>query len=72
MSNSINEIRRTCAIDASESTVWIMLNKCPNIVRSRMKKCPQLTPGHNGERLCWTKTFMRCDWGKVLVFKIRL
>uniref|UniRef100_A0A1I7X4J8 Transposase n=1 Tax=Heterorhabditis bacteriophora TaxID=37862 RepID=A0A1I7X4J8_HETBA len=20
--------------------------KCPNIVRSRMKKCPQLTQGH--------------------------
>uniref|UniRef100_A0A1I7XI57 Retinol dehydrogenase 14 n=1 Tax=Heterorhabditis bacteriophora TaxID=37862 RepID=A0A1I7XI57_HETBA len=24
-------------------------------------KCPQLTQGHNGERLCWAKIFMRCD-----------
>uniref|UniRef100_A0A1I7XQ23 HTH_Tnp_Tc3_1 domain-containing protein n=1 Tax=Heterorhabditis bacteriophora TaxID=37862 RepID=A0A1I7XQ23_HETBA len=48
---SINEIRRTCGIDASKTTVWRMLDKCSNIVRSRMKKCLQLTPGHNGERL---------------------
>uniref|UniRef100_A0A1I7WMR7 DDE_3 domain-containing protein n=1 Tax=Heterorhabditis bacteriophora TaxID=37862 RepID=A0A1I7WMR7_HETBA len=31
-----------------------------------MKKCPQLTPGHNGERLCWARIFMRCDWEEVI------
>uniref|UniRef100_A0A1I7W6S7 Uncharacterized protein n=1 Tax=Heterorhabditis bacteriophora TaxID=37862 RepID=A0A1I7W6S7_HETBA len=25
-----------------------MLDKCPNIVRLRMKKCPQLAQAHNG------------------------
>uniref|UniRef100_A0A1I7WS62 HTH_Tnp_Tc3_1 domain-containing protein n=1 Tax=Heterorhabditis bacteriophora TaxID=37862 RepID=A0A1I7WS62_HETBA len=34
----------------SESMAWRMLSKFPNIVRSRMKKCPQLTQGHNGVR----------------------
>uniref|UniRef100_A0A1I7X3F7 HTH_Tnp_Tc3_2 domain-containing protein n=1 Tax=Heterorhabditis bacteriophora TaxID=37862 RepID=A0A1I7X3F7_HETBA len=63
---SINEIRRTCGIDASKTTVWRMLDKCPNIVRSRMKKCPQLTQGHSDERLCWARIFMRCDWEKVI------
>uniref|UniRef100_A0A1I7XJL1 HTH_38 domain-containing protein n=1 Tax=Heterorhabditis bacteriophora TaxID=37862 RepID=A0A1I7XJL1_HETBA len=29
---SIVGIRRTCGIDAAESTVWRMLGKCPNIV----------------------------------------
>uniref|UniRef100_A0A1I7WZF0 HTH_Tnp_Tc3_2 domain-containing protein n=1 Tax=Heterorhabditis bacteriophora TaxID=37862 RepID=A0A1I7WZF0_HETBA len=48
---SINEICTTCGSDNSESTVWRMLDKCPNIVRSRMK-CPQLTQAYNGERLC--------------------
>uniref|UniRef100_A0A1I7XJC8 HTH_Tnp_Tc3_1 domain-containing protein n=1 Tax=Heterorhabditis bacteriophora TaxID=37862 RepID=A0A1I7XJC8_HETBA len=38
----------------------------PNIVRSRMKKCPQLTQGHKDERLCWAKIFMRCNWEKVI------
>uniref|UniRef100_A0A1I7X5Z0 HTH_Tnp_ISL3 domain-containing protein n=1 Tax=Heterorhabditis bacteriophora TaxID=37862 RepID=A0A1I7X5Z0_HETBA len=47
---SIVGIRSTCGIDASESTVWRMLDKCPNIVRSRMKKCPQLAQGHMDER----------------------
>uniref|UniRef100_A0A1I7XBF8 HTH_Tnp_Tc3_2 domain-containing protein n=1 Tax=Heterorhabditis bacteriophora TaxID=37862 RepID=A0A1I7XBF8_HETBA len=42
--------------------LWKMLDKCSNTVRSRMKKCPQLTQGHEDERLCWAKTFMRCDW----------
>uniref|UniRef100_A0A1I7XQ78 HTH_38 domain-containing protein n=1 Tax=Heterorhabditis bacteriophora TaxID=37862 RepID=A0A1I7XQ78_HETBA len=50
---SINEIRRACGIDASKTTVWRMLDKCPNIVRSRMKKCSQLTQGNKDERLCW-------------------
>uniref|UniRef100_A0A1I7X5H2 HTH_Tnp_Tc3_1 domain-containing protein n=1 Tax=Heterorhabditis bacteriophora TaxID=37862 RepID=A0A1I7X5H2_HETBA len=62
---STNEIRRTYDIDASESTVWRMLDKCPNIVRSRMKKCPQLTQRHKNERLCWARIFMRYDWEKV-------
>uniref|UniRef100_A0A1I7WID3 HTH_Tnp_Tc3_2 domain-containing protein n=1 Tax=Heterorhabditis bacteriophora TaxID=37862 RepID=A0A1I7WID3_HETBA len=57
-----NEIRRICAIDASESTVKRKLNNCPNIARSRMKKCPQLTQGQEDERLCWarnsTKTYI--------------
>uniref|UniRef100_A0A1I7W7H8 Transposable element n=1 Tax=Heterorhabditis bacteriophora TaxID=37862 RepID=A0A1I7W7H8_HETBA len=43
-----------------------MLDKCPNIVRSRMKKCPQLTQRHKDERLHWAKIFMRCDWEKVI------
>uniref|UniRef100_A0A1I7X4S0 DDE_3 domain-containing protein n=1 Tax=Heterorhabditis bacteriophora TaxID=37862 RepID=A0A1I7X4S0_HETBA len=51
----IADVVKTCGSDNSESTVWRMLDKCPNIVRSRMK-CPQLTPGHNGGRLCWAKT----------------
>uniref|UniRef100_A0A1I7WXC5 HTH_Tnp_Tc3_2 domain-containing protein n=1 Tax=Heterorhabditis bacteriophora TaxID=37862 RepID=A0A1I7WXC5_HETBA len=62
---SINEIRRACGIDASKTTVWRMLDKCPNIVRSRMKKCLQLTQRHKDERLHWAKIFMRCDWEKV-------
>uniref|UniRef100_A0A1I7XLT3 HTH_Tnp_Tc3_1 domain-containing protein n=1 Tax=Heterorhabditis bacteriophora TaxID=37862 RepID=A0A1I7XLT3_HETBA len=41
-----------------------MLDKCPNIVRSRMAKCPQLTQGHKDERLRWARIFMRCDWEK--------
>uniref|UniRef100_A0A1I7XLY3 HTH_Tnp_Tc3_1 domain-containing protein n=1 Tax=Heterorhabditis bacteriophora TaxID=37862 RepID=A0A1I7XLY3_HETBA len=49
-----------------ESTVWRMLDKCPNIVRSRMKKWPQLTQGHKDERLCWARIFMRCNWEKDL------
>uniref|UniRef100_A0A1I7XD61 HTH_Tnp_Tc3_1 domain-containing protein n=2 Tax=Heterorhabditis bacteriophora TaxID=37862 RepID=A0A1I7XD61_HETBA len=43
--------KETCDIDASESTAWRMLDKFPNIVRSRMKKCPQLTQEHKDERL---------------------
>uniref|UniRef100_A0A1I7XLC9 Uncharacterized protein n=1 Tax=Heterorhabditis bacteriophora TaxID=37862 RepID=A0A1I7XLC9_HETBA len=43
-----------------------MLDKCPNIVRSRMTKCPQLTQGHKDERLRWARIFMRCDWEKVI------
>uniref|UniRef100_A0A1I7XF01 HTH_Tnp_Tc3_2 domain-containing protein n=1 Tax=Heterorhabditis bacteriophora TaxID=37862 RepID=A0A1I7XF01_HETBA len=50
---SINEIRRTCGIDASESTVQRMLNKSSNIVRSRMKKYPELTQAHKNGRLCF-------------------
>uniref|UniRef100_A0A1I7XEG3 HTH_Tnp_Tc3_2 domain-containing protein n=1 Tax=Heterorhabditis bacteriophora TaxID=37862 RepID=A0A1I7XEG3_HETBA len=61
---SIVGIRRTCGIDASESTVWRMLDKCPNIVRSQMKKCPQLTQGYKDERLFWATIFMRCYWEK--------
>uniref|UniRef100_A0A1I7WHR6 HTH_Tnp_Tc3_1 domain-containing protein n=1 Tax=Heterorhabditis bacteriophora TaxID=37862 RepID=A0A1I7WHR6_HETBA len=38
--DSVNEIGRNCGINASKTTVWRMLDKCPNIVRSRMKKCP--------------------------------
>uniref|UniRef100_A0A1I7X7Q6 HTH_Tnp_Tc3_2 domain-containing protein n=1 Tax=Heterorhabditis bacteriophora TaxID=37862 RepID=A0A1I7X7Q6_HETBA len=62
---SIVGIRRTCGIDASKITVWRILDKRPNIVRSRMKKCPQLTQRHKDERLCWAKIFMRYDWEKV-------
>uniref|UniRef100_A0A1I7WS23 Transposase n=1 Tax=Heterorhabditis bacteriophora TaxID=37862 RepID=A0A1I7WS23_HETBA len=58
---SINEIRRTCGIDASKNTLWRILDKFPNTVWSQMKKCPQLTQGHKDERLCWAKIFMRCD-----------
>uniref|UniRef100_A0A1I7WS78 Transposase n=1 Tax=Heterorhabditis bacteriophora TaxID=37862 RepID=A0A1I7WS78_HETBA len=62
MLNSINEIRRTCDIDASKTTVWRILDKFPNI----MKKCPQLTQGYKDEKLYWTKIFMRCDWKEVI------
>uniref|UniRef100_A0A1I7XGF6 HTH_Tnp_Tc3_1 domain-containing protein n=1 Tax=Heterorhabditis bacteriophora TaxID=37862 RepID=A0A1I7XGF6_HETBA len=58
---SITEIRGTCSIDATESTAWRILDKRPNTVRSRMKKCPQLAQAYNGERLCWARIFMRCD-----------
>uniref|UniRef100_A0A1I7XI83 PBPe domain-containing protein n=1 Tax=Heterorhabditis bacteriophora TaxID=37862 RepID=A0A1I7XI83_HETBA len=64
---SINGVRRTCGIDASKTTVWRILEKCPNIVRSRMKKCPQLTQRHKDERLCWARIFMRYDWEKVIL-----
>uniref|UniRef100_A0A1I7X3I4 Transposase n=1 Tax=Heterorhabditis bacteriophora TaxID=37862 RepID=A0A1I7X3I4_HETBA len=37
---NINEIRKTCDIDASKTTVWRILDKCP-----------QLTPGHKEKRL---------------------
>uniref|UniRef100_A0A1I7X8Z5 HTH_Tnp_Tc3_2 domain-containing protein n=1 Tax=Heterorhabditis bacteriophora TaxID=37862 RepID=A0A1I7X8Z5_HETBA len=67
---SITEIRGTCGIDTTESTVWRILDKCPNIVRSRMKKCPQLTQGHKDERLYWVRIFMRCDWEKVLLLRV--
>uniref|UniRef100_A0A1I7WNF3 HTH_Tnp_Tc3_2 domain-containing protein n=1 Tax=Heterorhabditis bacteriophora TaxID=37862 RepID=A0A1I7WNF3_HETBA len=64
---SINEIRRTCGIDASKNTLWRILDKFPNIARSQMKKCPQLTQGHKDERLCWAKIFMICD-GETVIF----
>uniref|UniRef100_A0A1I7X0C1 HTH_Tnp_Tc3_2 domain-containing protein n=1 Tax=Heterorhabditis bacteriophora TaxID=37862 RepID=A0A1I7X0C1_HETBA len=67
---SINEIRRTCGIDASKITVWRTLDKCSNIVQSRMKKCPQLTQRHNDERLCWAKIFMRCNWEKARLLRV--
>uniref|UniRef100_A0A1I7W6Q2 Histone-lysine N-methyltransferase SETMAR n=1 Tax=Heterorhabditis bacteriophora TaxID=37862 RepID=A0A1I7W6Q2_HETBA len=41
----------TCGFNASKTTVWRMLDNYPNIVRSRMKYCPQLTQEHNDERL---------------------
>uniref|UniRef100_A0A1I7X430 HTH_Tnp_Tc3_2 domain-containing protein n=1 Tax=Heterorhabditis bacteriophora TaxID=37862 RepID=A0A1I7X430_HETBA len=63
---SINEIRRTCDIDASKNTMWRILDKSPNIVRSRMKKCPELTQRHTDERLRWVRIFMRCDWEKAI------
>uniref|UniRef100_A0A1I7X303 HTH_Tnp_Tc3_1 domain-containing protein n=1 Tax=Heterorhabditis bacteriophora TaxID=37862 RepID=A0A1I7X303_HETBA len=69
-SDSVNEIRGTCGIDTSETTVWRMLDKYPNIVRSRMKKCPQLTQRHKDERLCWAKIFMRCGWEKVRLLRV--
>uniref|UniRef100_A0A1I7X1L9 HTH_Tnp_Tc3_1 domain-containing protein n=1 Tax=Heterorhabditis bacteriophora TaxID=37862 RepID=A0A1I7X1L9_HETBA len=47
-----------------------MLDKCPNIVRSRMKKCPQLTQRHKDERLHWAKIFMRCNWEKVRLLRV--
>uniref|UniRef100_A0A1I7WYG2 Uncharacterized protein n=1 Tax=Heterorhabditis bacteriophora TaxID=37862 RepID=A0A1I7WYG2_HETBA len=49
---------------------WRMLNKCSNIVRSQMKKCPQLTQGYKDERLCWANIFMRCNWGKVRLLRV--
>uniref|UniRef100_A0A1I7X7T3 HTH_38 domain-containing protein n=1 Tax=Heterorhabditis bacteriophora TaxID=37862 RepID=A0A1I7X7T3_HETBA len=58
---SITEIRGTCGIDATESTVWRILDKRSNIVRSRMNTCPQLTQAYNGERLCWARIFIKCD-----------
>uniref|UniRef100_A0A1I7X0D2 HTH_Tnp_Tc3_1 domain-containing protein n=1 Tax=Heterorhabditis bacteriophora TaxID=37862 RepID=A0A1I7X0D2_HETBA len=64
---SIVGIRRTCGIDASKNTLWRILDKFPNIVRSQMKKCPQLTQGYKDERLCWAKIFMRCD-GETVIF----
>uniref|UniRef100_A0A1I7WJT3 HTH_Tnp_Tc3_1 domain-containing protein n=1 Tax=Heterorhabditis bacteriophora TaxID=37862 RepID=A0A1I7WJT3_HETBA len=64
---SINEIRSTCGIGASKTTVWRMLDKCPNIVRSRMRKCPQLIQEHRDEKLCWARIFMRCDWEKIRI-----
>uniref|UniRef100_A0A1I7X491 HTH_Tnp_Tc3_1 domain-containing protein n=1 Tax=Heterorhabditis bacteriophora TaxID=37862 RepID=A0A1I7X491_HETBA len=48
---SINEIRRTCGIDASKITVWRTLDKCPNIVRLGMKMHPQLIQKHRDGRL---------------------
>uniref|UniRef100_A0A1I7XBN7 HTH_38 domain-containing protein n=1 Tax=Heterorhabditis bacteriophora TaxID=37862 RepID=A0A1I7XBN7_HETBA len=63
-------IRRTCDTDASESTVWRMLDKRPNIVRSRMKKCPQLAQEYNGERHCWARIFMRCNWKKIRLSRV--
>uniref|UniRef100_A0A1I7WGF0 HTH_Tnp_Tc3_1 domain-containing protein n=1 Tax=Heterorhabditis bacteriophora TaxID=37862 RepID=A0A1I7WGF0_HETBA len=60
------------AIDASESMAWRMLNKCSNIVRSRWEKCPHLIEGHKNERLRFARYSLRFDWGKVLVFEIRL
>uniref|UniRef100_A0A1I7X7N1 Uncharacterized protein n=1 Tax=Heterorhabditis bacteriophora TaxID=37862 RepID=A0A1I7X7N1_HETBA len=47
-----------------------MLNKFPSIVRSRMKKCPQLTQRHKDERLCWARIFMRYDWEKVQLLRV--
>uniref|UniRef100_A0A1I7WRY4 HTH_38 domain-containing protein n=2 Tax=Heterorhabditis bacteriophora TaxID=37862 RepID=A0A1I7WRY4_HETBA len=69
-SRNIVGIHRTCGIDASKTMVWRILDKCLTIVRSRMKKCPQLTQGHNGERLCWARIFMRCDWENVRLLRI--
>uniref|UniRef100_A0A1I7WD78 HTH_Tnp_Tc3_2 domain-containing protein n=1 Tax=Heterorhabditis bacteriophora TaxID=37862 RepID=A0A1I7WD78_HETBA len=63
---SVDGIRKTCGIDASTTTVWRMLDKCPNIVPSLKKKSPQLTYGHKDERLHWAKIFMRCDWEKII------
>uniref|UniRef100_A0A1I7WRQ2 HTH_48 domain-containing protein n=1 Tax=Heterorhabditis bacteriophora TaxID=37862 RepID=A0A1I7WRQ2_HETBA len=42
---SIVGIRRTCGTDASESTVWTKLNKCPNNVLASLsnKKMPPIT-----------------------------
>uniref|UniRef100_A0A1I7XDH9 HTH_Tnp_Tc3_1 domain-containing protein n=1 Tax=Heterorhabditis bacteriophora TaxID=37862 RepID=A0A1I7XDH9_HETBA len=37
---SIVGIPRSCGIDVSESAVWRMLDKCLNMVRPWMKKCP--------------------------------
>uniref|UniRef100_A0A1I7WE87 RNA-directed DNA polymerase (Reverse transcriptase) n=1 Tax=Heterorhabditis bacteriophora TaxID=37862 RepID=A0A1I7WE87_HETBA len=39
-----------------------MLDKCPNTVRSQIKKCPKLIQVHKDERVRWASTFMRCDW----------
>uniref|UniRef100_A0A1I7XVR5 HTH_Tnp_Tc3_1 domain-containing protein n=1 Tax=Heterorhabditis bacteriophora TaxID=37862 RepID=A0A1I7XVR5_HETBA len=61
---SIVGTRKTCDIDASKTMAWRMLNKFPSIVRSRMKKYPQLTQGHKDERLRWARIFMRYDCEK--------
>uniref|UniRef100_A0A1I7X1H1 DUF4781 domain-containing protein n=1 Tax=Heterorhabditis bacteriophora TaxID=37862 RepID=A0A1I7X1H1_HETBA len=58
-SNSTNEIRMTRGIDASESLVWKVPNKSPNIVRVRMKNYPELTQAHKNELRRWTRIFMR-------------
>uniref|UniRef100_A0A1I7XCA0 DDE_3 domain-containing protein n=1 Tax=Heterorhabditis bacteriophora TaxID=37862 RepID=A0A1I7XCA0_HETBA len=67
---SIVGIRRTCGIDASKTTVWRMLDKCSNNVRSRMKKCPQLTQEYKAERLHWARIPMRCDWEKIQLLRV--
>uniref|UniRef100_A0A1I7WPV0 HTH_Tnp_Tc3_2 domain-containing protein n=1 Tax=Heterorhabditis bacteriophora TaxID=37862 RepID=A0A1I7WPV0_HETBA len=67
---AINEIRRACGIDALETAVWKMLDKCPKIVRSRMKKSQQLTQGHKDERLHWARIFMGWDWGKAQLLRV--
>uniref|UniRef100_A0A1I7WBQ6 Signal recognition particle subunit SRP72 n=1 Tax=Heterorhabditis bacteriophora TaxID=37862 RepID=A0A1I7WBQ6_HETBA len=41
-----------------------------SIVRSRMKKCPQVIQEHKDERLCWAKIFMRCNWEKVRLLRV--
>uniref|UniRef100_A0A1I7XKL2 HTH_Tnp_Tc3_1 domain-containing protein n=1 Tax=Heterorhabditis bacteriophora TaxID=37862 RepID=A0A1I7XKL2_HETBA len=37
------ECVRTVTLMLQKTTVWRILDKCPNIARSQMKKCPQLT-----------------------------
>uniref|UniRef100_A0A1I7WEV4 HTH_Tnp_Tc3_2 domain-containing protein n=1 Tax=Heterorhabditis bacteriophora TaxID=37862 RepID=A0A1I7WEV4_HETBA len=54
---SINEIRRTCDIDASKNTMWRILDK-------------KLTQRHTDERLRWVRIFMRCDWEKVRLSRV--
>uniref|UniRef100_A0A1I7XQD0 Neur_chan_LBD domain-containing protein n=1 Tax=Heterorhabditis bacteriophora TaxID=37862 RepID=A0A1I7XQD0_HETBA len=57
----ISDIRITCRMYASESMVWKVPNKSPNIVRLRMKKYPELTQVHKNERLRFVRYSMRCD-----------
>uniref|UniRef100_A0A1I7X033 Calpain catalytic domain-containing protein n=1 Tax=Heterorhabditis bacteriophora TaxID=37862 RepID=A0A1I7X033_HETBA len=54
---SINEMRKICDIDALESTMWRILRKCSNIVRSWMKKRPQLPQAHKDESLFYQVKF---------------
>uniref|UniRef100_A0A1I7XC73 HTH_38 domain-containing protein n=1 Tax=Heterorhabditis bacteriophora TaxID=37862 RepID=A0A1I7XC73_HETBA len=32
--------------------------------------CPQLAQEYNGERLCWARIFMRCNWKKVRLSRV--
>uniref|UniRef100_A0A1I7XN85 C2H2-type domain-containing protein n=1 Tax=Heterorhabditis bacteriophora TaxID=37862 RepID=A0A1I7XN85_HETBA len=56
------------ALSTVESTVWRKLNKCPNVARSRIKKCPQLTQGQEDERLRMGQNIHEMRLGKCSTF----
>uniref|UniRef100_A0A1I7WVC1 HTH_48 domain-containing protein n=1 Tax=Heterorhabditis bacteriophora TaxID=37862 RepID=A0A1I7WVC1_HETBA len=66
---SVNELCRTCGINALKTTMWEVLNKSPNIVLLRMRKYSELTQTHKNERLRWAKIFMKCDWEKIRLLR---
>lgn len=62
---SCRELAQLTATKISKCTAWRTLQRCPYIVRQKMKSAPNILPEHKEARLVFAQANMATNWTNV-------